>query len=51
MYTVLPSYNGSEEGDESPASVLDRRLGYTCHINNNALNKILDNDSFQYTNG
>ena len=51
MYSLLPSYTGLEEGEESPTSEMDRRLGCMCPIYNSALNVILENDSFQHTNG
>ena len=50
MYVLLPSYNGSEEGDDSPTSVLSCQLVYMCCTYNSALNGRLYNVSCQGTN-
>ena len=50
MYVLLPSQNGPEKGDGSPAYVLYRKLGYMCRIYNAELNGSIENDSYQRTN-
>ena len=50
MYVFLPSYNGSEEGDESTNYLLPQYLGYMCHIYNSSLNGSLEKDMCQRTN-
>ena len=51
IYACILSYTGSEEGDESQIFVLDCKLGYMLCIYSYGLNRNMDIDIIQCTNG